>query len=197
LIGLSIAAPVGAIGVLVIRRSLVEGGLNGFVSGLGAATADGFYGCIAAFGLSALSSILIDNSLPIRIVGMIFLFYLGIKTLISKPAEKAAEAKSNNTLLSAYFSTLLLTITNPITIISFLGIFAGLGADTVRDTTGAVVMVFGVFLGSAIWWLVLSLGVSLLRERISPNLMLWINRISGLVIIYFALSILWTLLFPA
>lgn len=194
IIGISIAAPVGPIGVLVIRRSLAEGRLIGLVSGLGAAAADTFYGFIAAFGLSAISSLLVSASLPLRIFGAVFLAYLGIKTLLSKPSEKAAEAKSATNLLSAFLSTLALTITNPMTILSFLGIFAGMGLEAVAgNTLAASVMVLGVFAGSAAWWLLLSTGVSLFREKINAQVMLWINRLSGAIILSFAIWITWGL----
>jgi threonine/homoserine/homoserine lactone efflux protein len=199
IIGISIAAPVGPIGVLVIRRTLANGRINGLVSGLGAATADGFYGFVAAFGLSAISSLLIDNVIILRIVGGVFLLYLGIKTLLTPPSEKAAETKSaNSRLFTSYASIFVLTITNPMTILAFLGIFAGLGADIIgEDRTAAVMMVIGVFLGSAVWWLLLSAGVSLFRERINPQVMVWINRLSGIIIVLFALRILSELLISA
>lgn len=192
IIGISIAAPVGPIGVLVIRRSLAEGRLIGFVSGMGAATADAFYGFIAAFGLSAISSLLVSLSLPLRIIGAVFLAWLGIKTLLSRPSEKAAEAKDSTSLLSAFLSILVLTITNPMTIIAFLGIFAGVGLEAVTgNSLAASIMVLGVFVGSAAWWLLLSTGVSFFRERVTADVMLWINRISGLIILGFVVWIVW------
>lgn len=163
------------------------------ISGLGAATADAFYGTIAALGLTTLSSLLIDNALWLRIFGGGFLLYLGIRTLFSTPSEKAATTNRESThLFSAYASIFALTITNPMTILAFLGIFAGLGADAVGDDRGAaLVMVIGVFLGSATWWLMLSGGVSLFRSRINSTALRWINRLSGTIIIAFALRILW------
>jgi threonine/homoserine/homoserine lactone efflux protein len=192
IIGISIAAPVGPIGILVIRRSLAEGRLMGLVSGLGAATADASYGFIAAFGLTAISSLLTSLSLPLRIFGAIFLAYLGIKTLLSKPSEKAAEAKAASNMLSAFLSIFILTITNPMTIIAFLGIFAGLGLENVTgDSFSATITVLGVFAGSAAWWLILSFGVSLFRERIDASVMLWINCLSGIIILCFVAWIVW------
>ena len=192
IIGISIAAPVGPIGVLVIRRSLAEGRLVGLVSGMGAASADAFYGFIAAFGLSAISSLLMSFSLPLRVFGAIFLAYLGIKTLLSKPSEKAAEAQAATNLLSAYLSILALTITNPMTIIAFLGIFAGVGLENVTgNPLSASITVLGVFIGSAAWWLLLSFGVSFFRERVNAQVMLWINRLSGIIILSFVIWIVW------
>jgi threonine/homoserine/homoserine lactone efflux protein len=181
-IGLSIAAPVGPIGVLCIRRTLAQGRSYGLVSGLGAATADGVYGCVAGFGLTFISGFLVDQQVWLRLVGGAFLCYLGIKTLLARPAEEAAEAKSIG-LLGAYGSTFVLTLTNPMTILSFAGVFAGLGiAETGGDYGSAAILVLGVFCGSALWWLLLSGGVSLFRDRFTPQALVWVNRASGLVV---------------
>jgi threonine/homoserine/homoserine lactone efflux protein len=199
LIGLSIAAPVGPIGILVIRRTLTEGRWQGLASGLGAATADAVYGTIAAFGLTALSSWLLGIAPALQLVGGGFLLYVGIQTLRAVPAEKPAETRpAAGGLGGAYLSTLLLTITNPMTILAFLGIFAGLGVANVGDNAlASLVMVLGVFVGSALWWLLLSGGVSLLRSRFTPRWLLWVNRLSGVVILVFALSILAEVVFAA
>jgi threonine/homoserine/homoserine lactone efflux protein len=184
-IGFSIAAPVGPIGVLCIRRTLADGQIAGLVSGLGAATADAFYGCVAGFGLTFISSLLIDQQMWMRLFGGLFLLYLGIKTLLSRPAEQAAKTTGNG-LLSAYASTFLLTVTNPLTILSFAAIFAGLGlTNTTGSYASALILVLGVFLGSASWWLLLSGGVGLFRDKFNTQGMVWVNRISGLIIIAF------------
>lgn len=181
-IGISIAAPVGPIGVLCIRRTLANGKLAGFLSGMGAATADMVYGAIAAFGVSAITNALIDNVFWLRLFGGSFLLYLGFKTYLEKPAVQAAQAKQGG-LFSMYFSTFLLTITNPMTILSFAAIFAG---TMIGQKVGSpLVMVAGVFGGSTAWWMTLSLGVGMLRERLTPVHMMWINRISGVIIIAF------------
>lgn len=191
MIGLSIAAPVGPIGILVIRRTLAHGRLHGFVSGMGAATADTIYGMIAAFGLTAIQSLLIGLASPLRLFGGIFLAYLGYKTLISRPAENAATTHSRTGLWGAYLSVTALTLTNPMTIFAFLGIFAGLGAGRLDGNLGsALVMVLGVGVGSSLWWLTLSGGISLLRARFTPTWLLWVNRLSGVIILFFALSVL-------
>lgn len=185
IIGISIAAPVGPIGVLCIRRTLAEGRLTGFLSGLGAATADMVYGAIAAFGLTVVMDVLLGQVVWLKLIGGAFLIYLGIKTLLSKPAEDAAQANRNG-LLGAYLSTLFLTITNPMTILFFIAIFAS--AMPVNASHSPLVLVAGVFLGSACWWLTLSFGVSLMREKVNANLMLWVNRISGLIITVFGIA---------
>lgn len=189
ILGFSIAAPVGPIGVLCIRRSLIHGRLAGFLSGLGAATADGLYGMLAAFGLAAaLNNVDQDSGwlLGLRIISGLFLGYLAIKTMLSRPATEAANAKADN-LWAMYGSTLFLTLTNPLTILSFATVFAGLGITAYG--WDSVWLVVGVTMGSALWWLLLSGGVSLLRERVQAY-SIWINRISGLIILGFALAVL-------
>ncbi|MBN2147455.1 MAG: LysE family translocator [Anaerolineales bacterium] len=190
IIGFSIAAPVGPIGVLCIRRTLADGRLAGLVSGLGAACADAFYGSVAAFGLAAIANLLIGQHTWLRLVGGIFLCYLGIKTFFSRPAEGAATA-GKRSLPGAFASTFVLTLTNPLTILSFAGIFAGLGLGQLRQgVEQALLMVAGVFSGSALWWLLLSGGVSLLRQKVTVGILQWINRLSGVVIAGFGMAAL-------
>lgn len=184
IIGISIAAPVGPIGVLCIRRTLANGKLAGFLSGMGAASADMVYGAIAAFGISAITTALIDNAFWLRLFGGGFLLYLGVKTFLEKPAEQAAQAKQGG-LLNMYLSTFLLTITNPMTIISFAAIFASTMIG--QEVGSPLVMVAGVFAGSAAWWMTLSLGMGMFRERLTPAHMAWINRVSGIIIIAFGI----------
>jgi threonine/homoserine/homoserine lactone efflux protein len=176
-VGLSIAAPVGPIGLLCIRRSLEQGRVVGLVTGLGAATADAAYGCIAGFGLTAVSA----------------LCYLGVRTFLSAPAQREAQVKADG-LASAYFSTLVLTLANPLTILSFVAIFAGFGLTASPSYGAAAVLVAGVFVGSALWWLFLSTSVALMRHRISDSWMRAINRLSGGGIVAFGLYSLSTLL---
>ncbi|MHB1354469.1 MAG: LysE/ArgO family amino acid transporter [Anaerolineae bacterium] len=189
-IGLSIAAPVGPIGALCIRRTLAQGRVAGLVSGLGAATADALYGCIAGFGLSGISRFLVSQQVWFSLVGGLFLVYLGIRTLLTKPAEQAVSAKGTG-LLAIYASTFGLTLTNPLTILSFAAIFAGLGLVSAGVGFGSAgILVLGVFLGSTLWWLTLSTGVSLLRKKFDARAMLWVNRISGLVVLGFGIAAL-------
>jgi threonine/homoserine/homoserine lactone efflux protein len=190
IIGFSIAAPVGPIGVLCIRRTLAEGRLHGLVSGLGAATADAIYGCIAAFGLTFISDMLVQQQAWLRLLGGAFLIFLGVKTLLAKPSEKSPLEKRIG-LLSAYGSTFFLTLTNPVTILSFAAIFAGIGlGSAVADYSSAMLLVFSVFTGSALWWLILSGTVSLLRKKVTPKVLRWINRFSGATIMCFGVFVL-------
>lgn len=189
-IGFSIAAPVGPIGLLCIRRTLAKGRSSGFVSGLGAATADATYGCVAAFGLTAITAFLTGEQKWLRLIGGIFLLYLGGKTFFSRPASASAAAKSAG-LVADYVSTLLLTLTNPTTILSFIAVFAGLGlGGTQGDFLAASWLVAGVFLGSAVWWLLLSGGVGWFRERLGPRQLRWLNWLSGGIIIGFGIAAL-------
>ncbi len=186
-IGFSIAAPVGPIGVLCIRRTLAEGRAAGLISGLGAATADAIYGCVAGFGLTFISNILVSQQVWLRLIGGLFLLYLGLRTFLAKPAEQVATTERKS-LTGAYLSTFFLTLTNPMTILSFAAIFAGLGlAGASGDYISAVLLVSGVFLGSALWWLTLSGGVGLLRARFKRDWLQWVNRISGIIIASFGL----------
>jgi threonine/homoserine/homoserine lactone efflux protein len=186
IIGLAIAAPVGPIGVLCIRRTLSHGRVVGFVSGLGAATADAFYGSIAGLGLTAVAHLLIGELLWLRLVGGIFLCYLGVVTCMATAAEGVAATKASS-LYRAYLSTLGLTLTNPTTILSFVAIFAGLGfgSSVAHSLSAAVPLVLGVFTGSALWWLTLSTVVSRLRAHVTTRGMIGVNRISGMVILIF------------
>jgi threonine/homoserine/homoserine lactone efflux protein len=192
-VGLSIAAPVGPIGLLCIRRSLEQGRVVGLVTGLGAATADAAYGCIAGFGLTAVSGFLLAHVSLLRVGGGAALCYLGVRTFLSAPAQREAQVKADG-LASAYFSTLVLTLANPLTILSFVAIFAGFGLTASPSYGAAAVLVAGVFVGSALWWLFLSTSVALMRHRVSDSCMRAINRLSGGGIVAFGLYSLSTLL---
>ena len=186
-VGFAIAAPVGPIGVLCIRRTLADGQAAGLLSGLGAATADAFYGAVAAFGLTVVSGFLVSQQIWLRLIGGAFLCYLGGQTLLAAPPAGEAPARVAG-LAGAYAGTLALTVTNPMTILSFAAVFAGLGLGAGgRDWTAAGLLVLGVFCGSALWWLLLSSGVRLVRRRVTPEHMRWINRLSGAVIFAFGL----------
>jgi threonine/homoserine/homoserine lactone efflux protein len=188
-LGFTIAAAVGPISLLCIRRTLAEGRVVGFVSGLGVATADGTYGAIAAFGLTAITDLLVAWQQPLAIVGGVFLLWLAWRTLTSVPGEAATDTRpprDRKGLAGAYLSTLGLTLTNPMTILSFAALFVGLGV-TGGDAAGATILTLGVFLGSAAWWVALVLAVGALRSRLTPAWLRRINIASGLLIGVFAL----------
>jgi threonine/homoserine/homoserine lactone efflux protein len=181
-LGFSIAAPVGPIGILCIRRTLGGGMLQGFLSGVGAATADGIYGALAAFGVTAVSSVLIENQALIRLAGGLFLLYLGVSTFRAVPAALGVR-ENRMGLLRAYLSVFFLTVANPMTILSFGAVFAGLGIGAVHGSPAlACSMVLGVVTGSMLWWLTLSGTVGLLRSRVDQRKLVWVNRGSGFMI---------------
>lgn len=193
-LGFSIAAPVGPIGVLCIRRTLERGMLHGFFSGMGAATADGLYGCLAAFGVTAVSNFLLEQQSLIRLLGGTFLLYLGISTFRAIP-EDAGKGESGKGLLRAYVSVFFLTITNPMTILSFGAVFAGLGIGAARgNPVLAGLMVLGVVAGSALWWFTLSGTVNAFRGKFDHGQLKWVNRFSGFIIGCFGLVSLGSLL---
>ncbi len=196
ILGFSTAAPVGPIGVLCIRRTLAEGRLHGFTSGLGAATADAIYGSVAAFGLAFISGALLNWQLALRLVGGLFLGYLGVRTFLAEPAEEAVLAKGqNNSLFGAYISTFFLTLTNPMTILSFAAVFAGLGIAAVAGDYGsASFLVAGVFLGSGLWWFLLSAGVSFFRSHFSGWKLVLVNQVAGIVLAGFGIVALLSIL---
>jgi threonine/homoserine/homoserine lactone efflux protein len=213
IIGLSIAAPVGPISVLCIQRTLMEGRARGLASGFGAALAGGLYGAIAGFGLTFISGFLIGHKSLIRLVGGLFLLYLGVRTFLkttnlsenspaknecisidSEPKTTTEELRNRKGLFSALVSTFFLTVTNPIIIIFFTGVFAGLGiTDTGRNYTLASALVTGVFLGSALWEVILVLVTSALSTRLNLDKLQWINKLSGVIIFGFGLIALLSL----
>ena len=194
IIGFSIAAPVGPIGVLTIKRTLTEGRISGFVTGIGAAFADAAYGAVAGFGLIAISSFLVSQEFAIKLIGGLFLFYLGVRSFLSKPATEEAAVASKG-LLNNFVSTFFLTLTNPSTIVSFIAIFAGLGlASATANYFSSMAIVFGVFIGSALWWFILSSIVSFFRHKITPDRLVWVNRLSGIVLGSFGVFALYSLL---
>jgi threonine/homoserine/homoserine lactone efflux protein len=194
-IGFGIAAPVGPIGILCFRRTMADGRAVGFAAGLGAATADALYGAVAAFGLTLVSSALVGQRVWLQAVGGVFLCYLGIRTWLAAPAATEKTARRGPGLVSAWATTFALTVTNPTTILSFAAIFAGLGLGGGAGGYGsASIMVAGVFLGSAFWWLLLSTGVGFLRSSITPARLRWVNRGAAVIIAAFGLGALLSLL---
>lgn len=181
ILGFTIAAAVGPISLLVMRRTLAEGRIIGLVSGMGVATADGVYGAIAAFGLGAITEALVGARPVLGVAGGVFLLWLAWTTARSEPADSAAAPGRRGGLAGAYLSILGLTLTNPMTILSFGALFAGLGV-TSGDTAGAAMITFGVFLGSTAWWVALTSVVSLVRHRVTTAWIRRINVASGLAI---------------
>jgi len=188
LLGLSIAAPVGPMGLLCINRTLAGGLAAGLAIGAGIATGDAVYGAIAAFGFSAVTGFLIAYALPLRLIGGAFLVWLGIHAWRTAGAPRQAREAGvdGKGLTRAYGVAVGLTLANPSTILSFIAAFGALGLTTQGD--GAALMVAGVFSGSALWWLCLCSAVTLARHALTPPVMLWIDRISGAILIAFGIA---------
>jgi threonine/homoserine/homoserine lactone efflux protein len=180
-IGFIVAAAVGPISVLTIRRTIDHGRVYGLASGLGVASADASYGAIAAFGLTVVTALLVGAHAALALIGGAFLIWLAIRTIRARPATSAVIADDRPGLGAAFLSIYGLTMTNPMTILSFAGIFAGLGLAG-RGGIDAALLTLGVFLGSSLWWVVLTSVVGLLRDRMTPRVLVWINRVSGVLL---------------
>lgn len=192
ILGFSIAAPVGPIGILCIQKTLRFGRLSGFFSGLGAASADTVYGFIAAFGLTLISQFLLAQQFWLRMIGGAFLIYLGMKTFTAKTTESSVKI-THKTLLNDFISTFFLTMANPMTILSYIAIFAGMGlCNIAKSHLEATMLVIGVFFGSALWWFILSEGVTLFRKKVNQKVMKGINRVAGIIIFGFGITALIT-----
>jgi threonine/homoserine/homoserine lactone efflux protein len=182
LIGFAMAVPIGPIGIMCIRKTLTEGRMHGAVVGLGAATADMLYGCIAAFGLTFISDTFFNQRIWIRLVGGTLLLFLGVRTFRAQPANPKAPVK-NNGVFRSYLSTVFLTLTNPLTIFAFIAIFAAMGLGSGLGYFSATALVVGVFVGSALWFLLLSSGVMLFRNKLDFAGFRWVNKIAGILIV--------------
>jgi threonine/homoserine/homoserine lactone efflux protein len=185
-LGFWIAAAVGPISLLTIRRTLAHGRPYGLASGLGVAVADASYSAIAAFGLTAITSVLVGGRVVLGMAGGAFLAWLGIRTVLARPSEVVVTTERPG-LAAAFGSIFALTMANPMTILSFAGVFAGLGVIG-AGTSGAdaALLVLGVFAGSASWWVLLTSVVGALRSRVTIQGLTWVNRISGVGLLGFA-----------
>ena len=185
-IGLSIAAPVGPIGLLVIQRTLRHGATVGIATGLGAAVADAAYGAVGAFGVTALMAWLQGVRVPLVLGGGAFLLWLAWRTWPAAPASAGASLSAAPALWPSFIGTFLLTLSNPATVLSFVAIFGALAAQQ-QGVASPAVMVAGVLLGSALWWLALCAAVGRLRQRFDARAQAWVGRISALMLAGFAL----------
>jgi len=185
-VGVVIAVPVGPVGVMCVRRTIFEGKLAGFVSGLGAATADAVFGIIAGFGLTAVSDWFIDYQQWLRVAGGCYLLYIGGWAFVAEPPAELESERDPESLLSNFASTFVLAVTNPITVLAFLGIFTAIGR--------ASILVLGVWVGSLLWWLALSFGVGQVRHSIERRHLGWISRGSGAILFFSGAALLATLI---
>ena len=182
LIGFAMAVPIGPIGIMCIRKTLTEGRLRGLIIGFGAATADMLYGSVAAFGLTIISNTLFSGRVWIRLVGGTLMLFLGVRTFRARPSDPKLRINSSG-ILRSYLSTVFLTLTNPLTIFAFIAVFAALGLGKGLDYFSASTLVIGIFIGSSLWFLSLSSGVTLFRNKLDLVGLQWVNRIAGILII--------------
>ena len=192
-IGLAVAAPIGPVNLIVIRRTLRYGRLNGFLSGGGAAAGDAIFAAVAAFGLTAAIDIVIRFETALQIVGGLFLVALGVRTWLSHPHfDETTEDNLSAAVAAVFATTFFLTITNPATMLGFIAIFGGIGglADSGEDYGRAATIVLAVMAGSALWWAGLSAFVSLFRQKMNDRLLSVVNRVSGGLIVIFGVIVL-------
>ncbi|HVI53329.1 MAG TPA: LysE family transporter [Candidatus Sulfotelmatobacter sp.] len=194
-IGFALAAPVGPVGILCIRRALADGRYAAFIAGLGAAFADTFYGAVAGLGITVISGFLLAHATILRVVGGIFLLVLGAMTWRAPP-KLAPEPGSGPGLLRDFISTFLITLSNPGTILASMGVFAAFGALGNDKPAEASVLIFGVFAGSTLWWLVLSAMAGAIRSKLTDGWMTKLNHVSGGALLVFGAAILLSLAWP-
>lgn len=187
MIGFSMAIPVGPIAMVCIRHSLLRGTLYGLAAGLGAALADAFYGIIAGFGMTIVCDFLSNYHSICHLVGALFLCYLGVKTLQAKPREKSEEEMIPLSYKRVFIVTFFLTLTNPLTILGFIGIYAVLGIAFFDEILSPLSVTGGIFLGSLAWWLLLSFFSSLIGRKANFKSTRLLNKISGSAFLAFGI----------
>lgn len=190
-IGFSVSAPVGPVGLLCIQRTLNRGRITGLISGLGAATADFFYSVIAVFGITFVSGFMLNQSHLFMFFAGFLLCMLGLRTYNATPHGCEHKDHPPKNLVKAYFSSFLLTISNPLTIILFMGVFAGLSSKYNPDSNfQSLILVSGVAFGAAMWWLSLSTGISLFRDKFKMKWIRWVNKAAGIIITFIGIILL-------
>jgi len=194
LIGFVVAVPVGPLGILCINRALAAGALCGLFSGLGVATADALAASVAALGISFVSGFLTNHQIVLRLAGGVFLCYLGAQIYRTKPKPAAAAASDVNGLVNAYATTFILTFSNPVTLLSFIAIYAGWHVPSLQGRYfAAALLALGVLIGSALWWVGLFIGMTAFREKFSLDALAWVHRVSGALMVGFGIVILLSL----
>lgn len=188
IIGIVVAAPVGAMGMLCVQRVLAHGWRAGIATGVGIAAADAMYAAVAAFGVSALAGVMISHQSQFMIAGGLVLLWLGFRAMRTPPAPAASGARDSTRLVPMVGSAAGLTLTNPMTILAFIAIFASAGLVAQPGVAGAVVVTVGVAAGSLAWWMSLSTGVWAIRHLVSERAMFIVNRISGGALAAFGLA---------
>ena len=187
LVGLMVSIHLGPMGVLIIQKTLHKGALSGFIAGMGAASADLFYAAVAAFGLGFVINIVQAHELLLQIIGGIFLIVIGLKIYFDNPIRQIRQRRqgrvSKTGLLGDYLSLLFLTVSNPITVVVFMAVFAGMSVfGESSSLLGEVLVVVGVLLGGGVWWYTLSTLVNIFRKKFRLRVLITINRVSGMII---------------
>ena len=196
IVGISVSAPLGPLGILCIQRTMNKGFLYGFVSGLGAVFADILYASVAGFGISIIADFLKAHEFAIRVVGGIFILVVGVMIFRSNPVKQIRQQNAQKKgYVSDFVSSFFITVTNPLTIIVFGAVFAGLGLD--QSSTFGMIMytLSGIFTGAILWWFSLNIGVNIFRKRIRLRNLYWINKVSGVLVAAFGIAIFVSIFF--
>jgi len=194
--GIAVSAPLGPLGVLCIQRTINKGFFAGFVSGIGAAFADLIYASIAGFGISIIADFLAEHQTVIRAVGGIIVLVVGIMIFNSNPIKQVRRQKAQkNTYVSDFISSFFITITNPLTIVFFGAVFAGVGLNKSNSLEPIILTLVGVLLGALIWWMGLSILVNVFRNKIRLRNLWWINKITGVLVAVFGLAVFISIFF--
>jgi threonine/homoserine/homoserine lactone efflux protein len=181
-IGFAMAIPIGPVGILCLRKTLTEGSSRGLITGLGAATVDALFGSIGAFGLTFVSAMVARQELWVRLVGGMLLLFLGIRTLRAKRKDPILPFGSTG-LLGSFLSAFVLALTNPVTIFAFIAVFAAFGLGKSLSIVSASELVLGVFIGSCLWFLTLSIIAKFFRKKLNSGGFRWVNRIAGALLL--------------
>ncbi len=197
-IGILVSVPVGPVAVLAIQRSLNKGFKSGFITGIGAASADIIYAVIAGFGITFISDFLIDNQIYIRIVGGLFLIFIGFKIFSSNPAKQIRKHRTKgNNYFKDFLTSFFVTVSNPLTILAFGAIFASFNmVDKESGFISIFVLIITVFSGALLWWVALTAITTIFKNKIRLRNILWINRITGMLIILFAILLIISAFIP-
>lgn len=196
IIGLSVSIPLGPIGILVIQKTLSKGKKSGFVTGLGAAFADFIYAILASLGISFIINSLVEHHIYFQIIGGVFLLYLGYSVFVTNTIKQFRNQNGSSNLIGDFLSTFFLTITNPMALLLFFGVFAGIGFLQEKfDYSSIIYIILGVNIGTVLWWYTLSTLINLFRSKIQLRRLNWINKISGLVIFIFGLVAIFSIIF--
>ncbi len=181
-IGMAVAAPVGPMSLLCMRRSLTDGWRWGLATGAGIAVGDGIYAAVAALGLAGVSAFVLAWEKQLHLAAGLFLIWLGLKTFFTKDEDRVADVAPAASLGGAFFATVALTLTNPPTIVMFAAVFTALAPTSGFDPTVALATVGGVLTGSFLWWVGVVAVVSALRAALGRRIRVWIDRVAGVVL---------------